>query len=167
MAFVTNSLDFPNLTSKATPISADILLLADTAAGNLLKQCTVGSLPFAPIGGSGTGTVNASTQAMAIDTTYFVVYAGGVCTLTLPAAASSPLNSFVQIIGIGAISNPYVIAQNALQSIQFGSVVTTVGITGSLTADNKFYSLTLVCADTAGTGLTWTARNVIGSFTGA
>lgn len=164
--FVSNPMDFPNLVVKGAPINADTLMLYDSVAA-LVKQCTVGSLPFAPLGGSGSAIVNTATQAMVIDTTYYVIYAGGVCTLTLPLAAASPLNSFVTVIGIGAISNPYVVGQNALQSMQFGSVVTTTGVTGSLTAGNKFYSLSLFCADTAGTGLAWTARNVIGSFTGA
>lgn len=47
-AFITDSINFPNLTTKVTPTTSDILLIADAAASNASKQVTVGSLPFAP-----------------------------------------------------------------------------------------------------------------------
>jgi len=47
MAFKQNSDGFPNLTTKATPTTSDIVQIADAAASNLPKQSTVGSLPFA------------------------------------------------------------------------------------------------------------------------
>lgn len=165
MAFVSNSLDFPNLTNKATPVSADILLLGDSAAGNSVKECTVGSLPYSPAGGSTAVDVTAATQAMSVNTSYYVDYAGGICTLTLPSAA--PFNSFVQIIGGEAASNAFVIAQLASQKIRIVDQTTTTGITGTLTASNKFNSLTLRCNDAAGTGLTWSAVVTMGSFAGA
>lgn len=40
MAFNSNSLNFPNLSVKATPVLADIGLVADSAAGNALSQYT-------------------------------------------------------------------------------------------------------------------------------
>ena len=49
MAFVSNSLNFPNLTSKASPTTSDILLISDQAASGALKQCTIGSLPSGTI----------------------------------------------------------------------------------------------------------------------
>ena len=44
MAFVTNSLNFPNLSTKSTPVAADLLLIADSAASNALKQATLSSI---------------------------------------------------------------------------------------------------------------------------
>ena len=41
MAFYINSLNFPNLTAKGTPVGADLVLIADSAAGNILKQATI------------------------------------------------------------------------------------------------------------------------------
>lgn len=52
MAFVTNSLNFPNLTAKGTPVSADLVMIADSAASNSIKQATVGNLPFVQLAGS-------------------------------------------------------------------------------------------------------------------
>jgi hypothetical protein len=163
-AFQGNSLNFPNLTSKSTPIGADILLLADSAAANAVKQCLVSSLPFAPASGTSVVNVTGASQTMAINTTYFVNYTGGVCTLTLPAAA--PQGSLIWVIGGESVSNPWVIAQLALQSIRLIDQVTTVGVTGTLTAANKFNTLVLHCDDAAATGLTWTALTM-GTFTGA
>jgi hypothetical protein len=163
MAFVTNSLDFPNLTNKATPIGADIILLADSASGNAVKQTTISALPFAPATGTAVVNVTSATQALAINTTYFVNYAGGVCTLTLPAGAAQ--GSLIWIIGGESISNAFVIAQLASQSIRIIDQITTVGVGGSLTAVNKFNSILLHCDDAAGTGLFWSAFTM-GSWNG-
>lgn len=45
MTFITNALNFPNLTTKSTPTTSDILLISDQAAGGALKQATFGSFP--------------------------------------------------------------------------------------------------------------------------
>jgi hypothetical protein len=164
MAFYSNALDFPNLTSKTTPVGADILMIADSAAANVPKQITISSLPFAPATGSLVVNVTSATQAMAVETTYFVNYTGGVCTLTLPALA--PQGAFINIIGGEAVSNAWVVAQLALQTVRIIDQVTTAGVTGTLTAANKFNSITLTCDDAGGTGLTWSATKTMGSFAG-
>lgn len=168
-AFWTNALDFPNLTVKGSPIGADSILIADstTSPAGQPKQALISSLPFTPIGGAAFVDVNAATQAMVIDTIYFVRYAGGVCTLTLPTAASSPFGAFIGIFGVGAISNPWVVAQAASQFIQFIDQVTTTGVSGTLTAGNKFNSIILRNMDQGGTGLTWGVQSSEGSFSGA
>lgn len=164
MAFVSNSLDLPNLTNKSTPVSGDILLISDSAGGNALKQCTIGTLPFAPLAGAAVVNVTGSTQAMAADTVYFVNYVtASACTLTLPSGA--PQGAFIYIIGGESVGAAWIVAQLALQSIRVISQVTTVGTGGSLTAANKFNSILLRCDDAAGTGLFWSAFTM-GSFNG-
>lgn len=44
-----NSLNFPNLTAKTTPVIADIPLISDSAASSALKQTTIETLPDLPI----------------------------------------------------------------------------------------------------------------------
>jgi hypothetical protein len=160
----SNALNLFNLTTKATPVSGDLLALGDSAVtGVPLKQCTVGSLPFAPIGGSTVFNVTTATQAMVIDAKYFVNYTGGACTLTLPTAASSIQGAYVQIRGGEANTAGYVIVLNSGQTIRMFGNVTTV-TTGSLTVPGNFDSLTIECDATSG-GLTWnvTGQNTSGS----
>jgi hypothetical protein len=61
MAFVTNNLDFPNLTVKGTPVGADLVLIADSAASNEIKQATVTSIQ-----GAGTGITAAKAYGIAL-----------------------------------------------------------------------------------------------------
>ena len=164
MAFVSNSLDFPNLTVKSSPVGADILLIADSAAGNALKQTLVSDLPFAPASGATVVNVTTATQSMAADTVYFVNYVtASACVLTLPSGAAQ--GAFIDIYGGESIGAAYQVAQLASQSIRVTDQVTTVGTGGSLTAANKFNSINLRCDDAAGTGLFWSARTM-GSFNG-
>jgi hypothetical protein len=50
----------PSLTSKTTPVSGDILMIADSAASNSWKRITVGSLPSSSL--ATTGTTNWNTN---------------------------------------------------------------------------------------------------------
>lgn len=164
MAFYSNALNFPNLTNKASPTSSDIILIADAAASNIPKQCTIGSLPFAPAAGGSIVNVTASTQAMAIDTTYIVNYTGGVCTLTLPTAVTSTQGAFIKIRGGEAASNPFVIAANASQQMRMVDQTTTA-TTGTLTAYNIYCDIDLECTS-ASNGLMWKVVHSMGSFAG-
>lgn len=153
MPFFNNGINFPNLTTKGTPTTADILLLADAAAANVPKQCTVGALPFAPSAGLlPTTEVTGTSQAMTTNNKYISNNAGLV-TLTLPTTAA--LGDLLMIIGKGA--GGWSIAQGASQLIHLGSQVTTTGAGGSLASTNQYDSLTMVCT-VANT--TWT---VLGS----
>ncbi|CAB4240955.1 hypothetical protein UFOVP23_44 [uncultured Caudovirales phage] len=165
MSSYSNALGFPGLTTKASPTLSDIILISDAAAGGALKQTTLSDLPFSAPVGANVVNVTTSTQAMAINTIYFVNYGGGVCTLTLPLAASAMQGGYVQIIGGESVSNAWVIAQNASQFIrQIDSVTTTTS--GTLTANNKFNSLIIMCSATSG-GLSWSVLSPNGSFTGS
>lgn len=141
MAFYNNGLNFPNLTSKGTPTTSDILLLADAAASNVPKQCTVGSLPFATSAGLlPTTEVTGTSQSMSTNNKYIANNAALV-TLTLPTTAA--LGDLLMITGKGA--GGWSIAQGASQLIRVGSQVTTTGAGGSLASTNQYDSLILEC----------------------
>lgn len=154
-AVYSNALGLFNLTTKSTPIGADLVPLGDSAVtGVPLKQATISSILAIAEQGLVTN-VTASTQAMVINTTYYVNYAGGVCTLTLPTAGSSGSQGvWVQIRGGESNTAGYVIALNTNQTIRFfGSSTTTSS--GSLTMPGNFGSIRIECDATSG-GLTWT-----------
>lgn len=166
MAFYTNSLNFANLTVKGAPIGADSILLADSAAGGLPKQALLSTLPFAPLAGGAIVDVTAATQQLAGDTVYIVDYVSGVCTLTLPTAVNSIQGQFIIIMGGTSASNPFVIAQNALQQIRAANQLTTAGVGGTLTAAYAAGSnITLRC-ESLSNGLIWQVVSETGSFAG-
>lgn len=65
MAFITNALNFPNLTTKSSPTTSDLVMIADAAASNALKQCTIAQLLAAASSGGLTliASVTASNSA--------------------------------------------------------------------------------------------------------
>lgn len=164
-SFWTNALDFPNLSVKGSPIGADSIIIADstTSPAGEPKQALISTLPFAPLGGSTTVNVTGSTQAMAIDTTYYVNYTGGACTLTLPSGA--PQGAIITIVGGEANTAGYIVAQLASQTIRCLDKLTTSGVSGTLTGVTGFETLVLRCDD-ASAGHAWTATT-FGSFSGA
>lgn len=165
MAFYSNSLNFPNLTVKAAPVGADIILIADSAAANQPKQSLISTLPFAPLGGSTIVNVTTATQAMVIDATYFVNYVGGACTLTLPTVGTSAQGTFVKIRGGESAVAPFVIAANTTQQMRMFGNLTTVS-TGTLTMDGIFDSITLEATSLTG-GIVWDVVTIMGSANGS
>lgn len=100
-----------------------------------------GSITISSSSGATSWTVVTGTsQAMVVDSGYISNNAGLV-TLTLPPTAA--VGSIIQVQGLGA--GGWQIAQNALQVINIGSAVTTIGITGFLASTNQYDSLTLLC----------------------
>lgn len=103
-----------------------------------------GSITIAVTGGGESWTVvTAATQAIAINNGYISNAAGGGVTYTLPATA--PVGSVIVITGLSGGSG-WVIAQNAGQSVQFGTSTTTVGVGGSLASTHNTDTVTMVCA---------------------
>lgn len=164
MAFYSNALNFPNLTAKSSPIGADYVLIADSAASFIPKQALISNLPFAPAAGGSIVNVTTATQAMSIDTTYIVNYTGGVCTLTLPTAVTSTQGAFIKIRGGEAASNPFVLAANASQQMRMVDQTTTA-TTGTLTAYNIYCDVDLECTSLSN-GLMWKVVHSMGSFAG-
>ena len=101
--------------------------------------------------------VTGTSQAMAVNNGYIANNAGLV-TLTLPATAA--LGTLLAVSGLGA--GGWKIAQNAGQYINFGSVVTTTGVTGYLASFNQFDTIFLLCT-TANTS--WSVLQVQGNIT--
>ena len=95
---------------------------------------------------------------MAVNTGYICSRATDV-TLTLPDTA--PIGSEIRITDDGSGGN-IIIAQNAAESIKLVGVSTTVGVGGSLTADEISDSIHTV-ATTANT--TWTVLSMTGNWT--
>ena len=83
--------------------------------------------------------VTTDTQLVANENYYTT--GGGVLNLTLPVSCSA--GSIIQIQGYN--STGWKIVQNAGQSIQVESTVTTVGVAGFLSSTNKGDGLTLLC----------------------
>jgi hypothetical protein len=84
--------------------------------------------------------ITSATHTLASNQGYFANRGGGV-TFTLPATAAVGDVFFIASISSGAWS----LQQNAGQSINFGTAVTTTGGGGSLTANNIGDSIFMVC----------------------
>ena len=101
--------------------------------------------------------VTGTTQAAAVDNGYITNNAGLV-TVTLPDTAA--VGKIVRISGSGA--GGWRLAQNALENIRFGNVVTTTGIGGYLQSTNQYDAVEVVCI-VANT--TWSVISSQGSIT--
>jgi hypothetical protein len=102
--------------------------------------------------------VTGTTQAAAVDNGYIVNNAGLV-TVTLPA--TSAVGKVVAVTGINNATG-WSIAQNAGNTIFFGSVTTTPGVGGSLSSTATRDSVFLVCV-TANAG--WNVLYSVGNIT--
>jgi len=128
----------------ATPTAATL-----TAGPGVSISNGAGSITISGTGsGIGWTEVTGTTQTIVADNGY-VANNAGVVTFTLPTTAA--FGTAISIIGKGA--GGWAIAQNANQSIQVGSVSTTVGNTGSLASTNRFDSIDLICTTA---NLIWT-----------
>lgn len=151
------------------PLTNGQLLIGSTGANPVAAALTAGpgislsnGAGSITISGTGSGIgwteVTGTTQAMAADSGYIANNAGLV-TLTLPAIAA--LGTAISLIGKGA--GGWLIAQNALQIIQVGSLGSTAGVGGSVASTNRYDSINLICT-TANTIWT-TLGGVQGSLT--
>lgn len=86
--------------------------------------------------------VTGTSQGMAVNNNYLANHATLLVTLTLPAIAA--FGSMITVQGYGP--GLFTIAQNAGQTIHFGDKDTTTGAGGSITALNRYNSITLLCA---------------------
>jgi len=102
-------------------------------------------------------SVAGTTQAMAVDNGYITVNAA-LTTCTLPDIAA--IGSIIRVTGIGATG--WKIAQNAGETIYFGSGNTTTGVTGYLQSTATRDSVELVCV-VANTD--WNVLSSLGNIT--
>ena len=145
-------------------------------------QLPIGSTGIAPVLGTltaGTGvsisnsagaiTINAigaalswtdasdAAQAIAIDNGY-TANRGTLVTLTLPAVAA--YGSVVAVVGKGV--GLWTVAQNAGQTIHFGSVNSTPGAGGSISSTAQYDVIVLLCSVANDE---WTVMSSIGNLT--
>lgn len=119
-----------------TPTAATL-----TAGSGISIANAGGSITISGTGGGYSWTeVTGTSQAMAVNNGYIANNAGLV-TLTLPATAS--VGDTVTVQGKGA--GLFRIAQNAGQTIHFGSRDTTTGAGGYLEATQRYDSVELLC----------------------
>ncbi len=118
-------------------------------ANTITISSTEGGLPYTE--------VTAATQALAVDNGY-IMNRGTLITATLPAVAAQ--GSIIDIIGKGA--GGWLIAQNAGQTIHFGTSNTTTGATGTLASTAQYDCVELICI-TANTD--FVVKSVIGNLT--
>lgn len=143
-------------TAQSTYTTGDILYASATntlsklAIGSSTQVLTVsGGVPtWATPSGAGLtfNAVSSSTQALAINNSYYTTYAG-LNVMTLPSTAAA--GSIIQIIA-GPSGNTFKVAQNSGQLIYYGaqngvSQVTTTGTGGSLQSTDPNTSVTLIC----------------------
>lgn len=81
-------------------------------------------------------------------------------TATLPASPTIGQVIEITVAGAGTVT----IAQNALQSIRFGSLTTTTGTGGSLASNSQGDSLKMVCT-VGGSSASWQVTTSIGNWT--
>lgn len=117
-------------------------------SGNVLTSDGTNWVSSAPTGGGGLtfNAVSSSTQALAINNTYYTTYAG-LNVMTLPSTAAT--GSVIQVIA-GPSGNTFKVAQNSGQLIYYGakngvSQVTTTGTGGSLQSIDPNTSVTIIC----------------------
>jgi hypothetical protein len=114
-----------------------------TAGSNISITNAAGSITIAGTGFAGFSwtVVASSSQAITPNSGYIMNNGASLVTLTLPVTA--PVGS---LIGIqGASSGGWAIAQNSGQTINIGSVASTIGVGGSIASTNAHDSLLLVC----------------------
>jgi hypothetical protein len=141
-------------TSAITPIvlTAGEVLIGTTAGDPAAATLTAGTgISISSVSGSitisNTGSAEAwvnvtgAAQTIAVNTGYTASNAGSVA-FTLPATAAY---GTVFDITTGTTAGGWNIVQLAGQSIQFGDVATTTGITGSLASTNKGDSIHVLC----------------------
>ena len=102
--------------------------------------------------------VTSSPQNLVANLNYLSNNGASLITYTLPLTAA--FGTVIQISGFS--SGGWTLAQNAGQSINFGSLTTTTGAGGSLSSSNKNDYVRLLCV-TANT--TWNVISSIGNLT--
>lgn len=137
---------------------ADPVIASITAGVGISVTNGPGSIIITALAGGFAWTdVLGVAQAMAVNNGYIADNAGLV-TLTLPAVAA--LGSIIRVAGKG--TGRWSIAQNAGQVIHFGAFDTTPGALGSLSSNQQYDCVELVCT-TANTD--FTVVSVMGNLT--
>jgi hypothetical protein len=157
-------------TLTSTLLTNGQLLVGSTAAAPVATTLT-GGTGVSITNGAGSITISATeaggvvwnaapaSTGMSPDNGYLTTGAS-IVTLTLPATAAQ--FSVIRVAGFGV--GGWSIAQNAGQSIQFGSgPSTTVGVGGSLASTNQFDTVEMIAA-VGGASTTWLVLSSVGNL---
>ncbi len=124
-----------------------------TAGTGISISSTSGSITITSTSATSNWVNQTGTSVTMVTNTSYLANAATLVTLTLPAVCAQGTEFAVAGVGLGG----WKIAQNALQFINFGNVVTTIGTGGSLASSNQFDVVYLVCT------LANTSFSVLGS----
>jgi hypothetical protein len=122
---------------------------AITGSGGISVSLSAGGINISGAAGGLSWTDVAGTSQTMVAENGYTANNAGLVTLALPATAA--YGTGLSVIGKGV--GGWIIAQNAGQNIQVGSVSSTVGAGGTVASTNRYDSIDLVCT-TANT--TWT-----------
>lgn len=152
----------------ATTISSDgQLIIGDSTGVPKIATLTAGS-NVSIVNGNGSITINASSggltwNAATTDTNMVAgnayIAANNVSLVTLTLPDPQQIGDMLQIVGFGA--GGWKIAQNAGQTIHFGSSATTTGVAGFLQFVDQYDCITLVAVNSN----QWVAYGAIGNIT--
>lgn len=121
---------------------------------------SVDSNGFVSVIGGGFAWVNVTGTTQTVSASHgYISDNAGTVTFTLPA--SSTIGDVFRIVGN---TGGWILAQNALQQVLFGSGSTTVGTGGSLASTNAGDCIELVATNTSSSS-TWRVNNSIGNIT--
>jgi len=103
-----------------------------------------------------------STNQSAVSNNGYIVSAAPFSNTTLTLPTSSSLGDVIRVASVCSSGSYFIIAQNASQSIVFGSSVTATGTGGSIT--NTLYgdTIEMVCITA---NLKWLVLSSVGNFT--
>lgn len=162
----TGTTGIPVITSIATNGQ---LIIGSTAGAPAAASLTAGagisitpgsnSITIAATGAGFTWTdVTGATQTITASNGYLADRGGGVA-FTLPA--SGTIGDVFRIVGV---QGSWTLAQAAGQQIKFGSLATTVGVTGSLASTNAGDCVECVATNTSASTV-WRVMSSIGNIT--
>jgi len=139
----------------ANPVIANL-----TAGAGISIANGPGTITIATLAGGFAWTEIVAAAAPLTNNAGFIANNAGLVTLTLPAV--SPQGSIIRVVGKG--TGLWSIAQNAGQVIHFGILDTTPGVGGSLSSNQQYDCVELLCT-TANTD--FTVISVMGNLTPA
>lgn len=151
---------FTNYGVIATNNSGLLSEIASGTSGYVLTSTGTSSLPSwqaASGGGFVWNNVTGPAQTMASGNGYISNDGATLVTFTLPA--TSAIGDVLEIQGVG--TGLWTIVQLSGQTISFNQVISTSGITGSVSSTSKFDAIKLICtaANTA-----WVVNQATGNF---
>lgn len=153
----TAPLKFTSGTLQTTAEAGAVEFLTDAFYGTITTGAARKQFAFTSGGGLMWTEVTGTSQSAAVNSGYIANNAGLV-TVTIPTTAA--IGDIVAVEGKGA--GLFVLAQSAGQSIRFGTLTTTVGAGGSLTATDAGDGIEIVCITA---NVAFKVRSSTGTFT--